>query len=119
MKLLILLSLCFVVSMWCYAIYIALYLAHKRGEMTMTWLVAGLVPLLIGYVLDVLLFNWIIATLVLRELPKERTFSARLNRWHRQGSTHKYVMWWSRQLNALTPAWHEHIHNHDRPGAPD
>ena len=109
----------FFVGMWCYAIYVALYLADKRDELTNTWLIVGIVPVAIGWAIDVLIFNWIVATILLVELPRERTFTSRLKRWYRDdlfddhGPLNKwrrmYCDYWRMQLNALTPDALEHI----------
>lgn len=113
-------AVCFFVGLWCYAIFVVIDLAKKRDELTATWTLVSALPVTIGYLIDVIAFNLILATIIYGELPREDTFSKRVSRKIKESFPRSrigrarlaFTFWWARQLNALTPSACEHIQNY-------
>jgi hypothetical protein len=79
--------------------------AKRTGLLSPTARTLGLPILIIGYVLD-FLTNLTVMTLVLLELPRETTVTARLKRHHREstGWRLKVVLWFEPILDPYDPS---------------
>lgn len=80
----ILFSLALTYATWIlYLAVMNLSKAKKMGLLSKTALVLGMPVLIVGYLLDFLL-NVLVMTVVLFELPRETTVTARLKRHHKE-----------------------------------
>lgn len=76
---------------------------QARG-VTFTWWVN--IPLkvgfVVGYVADVI-FNATWGSVIFREIPREWTFSQRVNRWIRQKPNDATAVEWAERINKIMP----------------
>lgn len=79
--------------------------AKKAGQLSTTALVLGTPVLIAGYLLDCLV-NVFVMTLVLLELPRELTVTARLKRHHKESTGWRLaiVLWFEPILDPYDPS---------------
>jgi len=91
----------------CYVAVIHLKKLLKQGKPLVFWTAALLVPGVIGWLVDVLFMNVVVATVAYLELPHELTFSERVQRHYLADPERKFTRWWAARLNEVDPT---HIH---------
>jgi len=96
----------------CYVAVIHLKKLLKQGKPLVFWTAALLVPGVVGWLVDVLFMNVVVATMAYVELPHELTFSERIQRQYlaelASGKRRKFTTWWTARLNEIDDSPHIH-----------
>ena len=79
----------------------------KKKKLKLSWFFAIPVYLcaVIGWPIDVVVYNWVIGTWVFKEFPRELTFTSRINR-HLEGGHYRRkrkAEWWAEHGNRWAP----------------
>jgi len=88
----------------CYMLVAPLAAMKDRGELAQAWWLwkaFGRAALLIGWPGDVFFWNLLIGSIIFRELPRETTFSSRIERHAREGDLRG--LRWAVRLNRVWP----------------
>lgn len=80
----------------------------KQGKPLEFWTGCLLVPGVIGWLLDVLFMNVIVATVAYLEWPRELTFSGRIQRHYLANPGRRFTAWWAARLNEIDDSPHIH-----------
>lgn len=92
----------------CYVALIHLKKLLRQGKPLVFWTSALLVPGVVGWLVDVLFMNVVVATVAYVELPHELTFSSRIQRHYLADPARKFTRWWAARLNEIDDSPHIH-----------
>ena len=92
----------------CYVALIHLKKLRKQGKPLIFWTASLLVPGVIGWLVDVLFMNVVVGTVAYLELPRELTFSSRIQRHYLVKPDRKFTRWWAARLNEIDDSPHIH-----------
>lgn len=96
----------------CYVALIHLKKLRAQGKPLVFWTSSLLVPGVIGWLVDVLFMNFVVGTVAYFELPRELTFSSRIQRKYlaeiERGKPRKFTTWWAARLNEIDNSPHIH-----------
>lgn len=92
----------------CYVAVIHLQKLRKHGKPLVFWTAVLFVPGVLGWLVDVLLMNFIVGTVAYVEWPRERTFSARVQRHFLANPGRRFTAWWAARLNEIDDSPHIH-----------
>lgn len=87
----------------CYVAVVHLQKLRKQGTPLTFWLIMLGPHLIVGWLGDVILFNFVLGTIAYAELPHELTFSERVQRHYLAKPDRRFTRWWARRLNEIDP----------------
>ncbi len=94
----------------CYVAMMHLKKLRRQGKPLEFWTSCLFVPGVVGWLVDVVLMNWLVATVAYIELPKWRewTFSQRIQRHYLAAPARRFTAWWAARLNEIDDSPHIH-----------
>jgi hypothetical protein len=90
----------------CYVAVIHLRKLRKQGKPLTFWTACLLIPGVIGWLIDVVMMNWLVATVAYIEWPRELTFSERIQRHYFVDPGRRFTAWWAARLNEIDDTPH-------------
>lgn len=96
----------------CYVALMHLKKLRKQGKPLLFWTASLLPPGVVGWLVDVVLMNWLVASAAYREFPRELAMSSRIQRHYlaeiESGKARRFTSWWVARLNEIDDSPHIH-----------